>query len=395
MFIGKLNGKANMSTQFDFIANRIHFGSGKLQLLVQLVADIGRRILVVTGRPIQDISPLLEQMKVRRMEYSLFMVYHEPTVSLIERCLQQARDFSPQVIIGIGGGSAIDAGKAAAILYTNSGAILDYLKVCGTGKPLLKVPLPYFAVPTTAGTGSEVTKNAVLIVEDQQIKVSLRHETMLPLAAVIDPRLCHSLPPAATAATGMDAITQLIEPMVSRKANPFTDALCRQALLMASRSLIKAVEDGEDAVAREEMSFAAMCGGLALANAGLGAVHGFAGVIGGMFSAPHGQVCARLLPQVIRVNVQALRRRMPNSTSLSQYQLLAELILGSANASVEQLADYFERLNERLAIPPLTSFGVTSSHQPSIIQQAQKASSMKNNPIELSEEELNEIIDRA
>ncbi|RPH99700.1 MAG: iron-containing alcohol dehydrogenase [Calditrichaeota bacterium] len=384
-----------MPIQFDFIANRIYFGSGMLQRVVPLVAAVGRRILVVTGRPIQDISPLLEQFKIRRMEYSLFGIQQEPTLSMISRCLQQAREFSPEVIVGIGGGSAIDAGKAAAILYTNSGPILDYLELCGAGKPLTNKPLPYIAVPTTAGTGSEVTKNAVLIVEDTQIKVSLRHEMMLPLAAVIDPLLSHSLPPAATAATGLDAITQLIEPMVSRKANPFTDALCRQALKMATRSLIKAVEHGADAAAREEMCFAAVCGGLALANAGLGAVHGFAGVIGGMFPAPHGQICARLLPQVIRVNVQALRRRAPNSTSLSQYKLLAKLILDSADASTEQLVDYFECLNERLAIPSLAAFGVTPSHHPSIIRQAQKASSMKNNPIELNEEELNEIMDNA
>jgi alcohol dehydrogenase class IV len=385
-----------MSIHFSFVtANRIIFGNGCSSQIPSLVETNGCRVFVVTGHFINQTAHLLEQLKVRHIEYELFSIPGEPTVALVSQALEKARAFQPQAIIGFGGGSAIDAGKAAAALYNNPGEITDYLEVIGAGKTLTQKPLPMIAVPTTAGTGSEVTKNAVLLSEEHHVKVSLRHEWLIPAIAVIDPQLTYTVPADVTAATGLDAITQLIEPMVSMKANPFVDALCRQGLKMAASSLLKAVLNGSDEEAREEMSFAALCGGLALANAGLGAVHGFAGVIGGMFSAPHGAVCARLLPIVMEANVKALQERAPQSPAISKYHEIAALLTGNPDATLHQGIDWIFDLNQQLAIPPLKAYGVESDHIPLIITQAQKASSMKSNPVVLTEGELNHVLEHA
>lgn len=385
-----------MSIQFSFAtAGRIIFGNGCVSQVSALVETYGRRVFIVMGRSIDQAATLLEPLKIWQIEYALFSIPGEPTVNLVAQALEKAREFQPQVIIGFGGGSAIDAGKAVAALYTNSGEITDYLEVIGAGKSISQKPLPYIAVPTTAGTGSEVTKNAVLLSEEHRVKVSLRHEWMIPAVAVIDPQLTHTMPADVTAATGLDAITQLIEPMVSIKANPLIDALCRQGLKMAASSLLTTVHDGSNEEARENMSFAALCGGLALANAGLGAVHGFAGIIGGMFSAPHGAVCARLLPMVMEANIKALQQRSPNSPALAKYREIAALLTGNPGASLQQGIDWVFQLNQQLAIPPLARYGLTPAHFTHVIAQAQKASSMRGNPVLLTLNELSQILQKA
>lgn len=382
-----------MSFQFTFsTAGRIIFGKGALAQVAPIAETYGKRVLVVMGRSIAQTAPLLEQFKLRRIDYALFSVPGEPTVGLIEEALAKARDFQPQAVIGMGGGSAVDAAKAISALYTNSGDILDYLEVIGAGKPLTQPPLPLIAVPTTAGTGSEVTKNAVLRSEAHRVKVSLRHERMLPAVAIVDPLLTLTVPPEVTAATGLDAITQLIEPLVSMRANPFVDAICRQGLQMAASSLLAAVRDGSDETARENMSFAALCGGMALANAGLGAVHGFAGVIGGMFPAPHGAVCARLLPVVMEANIRALTQREPLSPALIKYQEIAVLLTGDPQASAAHGCAWIRDLCDQLNVPPLSVYGVTHGDVEPIVAQSIKASSMKANPIVLDLEALTAIL---
>jgi alcohol dehydrogenase class IV len=385
-----------MPIQFSFAtASRIIFGKGSVSEVPSLIEPYGRRVFIVMGISIEQVAPLLDKLEIRQIEHALFFVTGEPTVSMVSQAIEKARAFQPQVIIGIGGGSAIDTGKAVAALYTNPGKVTDYLEVIGAGKSLSQKPLPYFAVPTTAGTGSEVTKNAVLLSEEHHVKVSLRHEWMIPAVAVIDPQLTYSLPAKVTAATGMDAITQLIEPFVSLKANLFVDALCRQGLKMGAPSLLKAVRNGSDEQARKAMSFAALCGGLALANAGLGAVHGFAGVIGGMFPAPHGAVCARLLPIVMQANIKALQQRAPDSPALAKYQEIAVLLTGNPEASLQQGSDWLFKLNQQLAIEPLKVYGIKSVDFHMIVNQAQKASSMKSNPIVLTEDELSHVLELA
>src|SRR5208282_5705063 len=227
-----------------------------------------------------------------------------------------------------GGGSAIDAAKAIAAMLTNKGELLDYVEIIGRGKPLTQPSAPFIAVPTTAGTGSEVTRNAVLASPEHRVKVSLRSPLMLPRVAVVDPELTYALPPAITASTGLDALTQLIEPFVCARANPMVDALCIEGIRRAARSLREVVHQNPGKSAREDMALASLFGGIALANAGLGAVHGFAGPMGGMFAAPHGALCAALLPGVMAANVAALRRRQPGGEGLRRYDEIARLLTG-------------------------------------------------------------------
>ena len=298
-------------------------------------------------------------------------------------------------MISLGGGSAIDAGKAVAAMLANEGELLDYLEVVGRGKALSRPSVPFIAIPTTAGTGSEVTRNAVLASPRHRVKVSLRGLGMLPKLALVDPELTHALAPALTASTGLDALTQLIEPYVCSRANPMTDALCVEGLGRAANSLRAAFENGRNAAAREDMALASLFGGLALANAGLGAVHGFAGPIGGLFPAPHGAVCAALLPHVMEANLRALRQRQAASPTLHRYDQIARLLTHTATATAGQGVEWVRRLVADLGIPSLAAYGLTAQHIPGLVDKAGKASSMKANPISLTADELTGILRNA
>ncbi|NQU43994.1 iron-containing alcohol dehydrogenase, partial [bacterium] len=274
--------------RFEFAtAGRIIFGSGQSRQVPDLAAGLGKAALVVTGRDASRAKDLLDCLSEAGLQPVVFQVPGEPTTDLALEGAELARRQGCDVVIGFGGGSVIDAGKAIAALATNPGDILDYLEVIGCGQPLLMIPAPYIAVPTTAGTGAEVTRNAVLGSPVHRVKVSMRSPHMLPKIAVVDPALTASMSAELTASTGLDALTQLLEVFVCNQPNPLTDAVCREGLGRAARSLRRACERG-DAAAREDMALASLFGGLALANAKLGAVHGFAGPVGGMFPAPHG-----------------------------------------------------------------------------------------------------------
>lgn len=380
-------------TAFEFAtAGRILFGQGSVQQLGSIAADYGARALLVTGGSpsrAQAIIPLLEAAGVAATLYS---VPHEPTVPMAREAVALARQIGAQVVIGFGGGAALDAGKAIAALATNHGDPLDYLEVIGRGQALSEAPLPYIAIPTTAGTGAEVTRNAVLASAEHRVKVSLRSPLMLPRVALIDPTLALSVPPNVTASTGMDALTQVIEPFVTPAANPMTDAFARDGIVRAARALRRAYAQGDDLDAREDMALAALMGGLALANARLGAVHGFAAPIGGMFDAPHGAICAALLAPVMRMNVQALRARDPQRPALARYAEVARLLTGRDAATPEDGADWVAALAADLAIPPLSAYGITHAHFDEIAQKAAQASSMKGNPIPLTHDELVSIL---
>jgi alcohol dehydrogenase class IV len=263
---------------------------------------------------------------------------------------------------------------------------------------------PLLAVPTTAGTGAEVTYNAVLGVPEQQVKVSIRSPLMLPRQAIVDPLLTHSMPPELTAGTGLDALTQLIEAFVSNKANPLTDGVCREGLQRAGRSLRRAFEDGSNAQAREDMSLASLFGGMALANAKLGAVHGFAGPLGGMTSAPHGVICGRLLPFVMQANVQALRSRIadgggspdPDAASvLARFDEIGRILTGKETAEASDAMVWVGELCLALSLPGLRKHGLSTVDFPLVMERARKASSMQGNPVQLSDEELTAILTRA
>jgi alcohol dehydrogenase class IV len=380
---------------FEFAtASRIIFGPGSVKDLPSAASSFGKRCLLVEGVSAERIARPIEQLRAQGLTVTEFQVSGEPTVEAVFSGLQQARAGSCDVIIGFGGGSAIDTAKAIAALLTNPGDIYDYLEVVGKGAPLTQIAAPWIAVPTTAGTGAEVTRNAVLAVKERRVKVSLRSASMLPRLALIDAELTYGLPPQVTATSGMDALTQLIEPFLSNAANPMTDAICRDGIGRVARSLRPAYFS-DDHDAREDMSLAALFGGMALANARLGAAHGFAGPIGGMFPAPHGGICARLLPLVMETNLHAIQNRAPDAPVLSRFTEVARLLTGNRDALAEDGIRWLHDLCADLNITPLSSYGITSADIPSIIEPAKNASSMKGNPVQLTDSELESILQQA
>jgi alcohol dehydrogenase class IV len=382
--------------QFEFATSaRIIFGAGTIREAGPAAAALGRRALLVLGRTPARAQRLIDELKSRQVECVSFSVTTEPTTDLVQAGIRRAREERCDLIIGLGGGSVLDAGKAIAAMLTNPGELSDYLEVIGLGKPLTQSPAPYIAIPTTAGTGTEVTRNAVLASPEHRVKVSLRSPLMPPKLAVVDPELTHGLPSALTASTGMDALTQLIEPYVSIRANPLTDGFCLDGLRRVARSLRRAYQNGQDADAREDMALASLLGGLALANAGLGAVHGFAGPLGGMFPAPHGAVCAALLPHVMRTNVRALRERQPANRALQRYDEIARILTGHEKAMAEQAIAWVTELCVDLQIASLKAFSVEVQDLQELVTKSAQASSMRGNPIALTTDELTEILTHA
>lgn len=379
--------------RFEFAtAARIVFGSGTVAELPALAAPFGRHAFVVTGRDPSRAQRILDLLAGARLATTTFAIAREPSTDDIVTATAQARAAGCDFVIGCGGGSALDGAKAIAALLANPGDLFDYLEVIGRAQPLPRPAAPCIAIPTTAGTGSEVTRNAVLASPVHRVKVSLRSPSMLPRLALVDPELTWELPPALTATTGLDALTQLIEPFVSPRANPLTDALCLEGLRRAARSLRRTVEHGRDAAAREDMAFASLSGGLALANAGLGAVHGFAGPLGGMFPAPHGALCAALLPHVLAANLHALRTRAPSSPALARFDELARVLTGEPHVTADAAVRWTRDLVENLGIPPLSAHGVATADFPAIVAAAGQASSMKANPLPLTPAELTAIL---
>ena len=379
---------------FEFAtANRIIFGAGKLNELGKHIPDGTKRLLFVHGRSSDGIPRVREILSTLGVSCTEFQIHGEPTIEVVQEGVSATQGC--EMVIGLGGGSILDTGKAIAALRTNPGDVLDYLEVIGKGQPLVNAPLPYIAIPTTAGTGAEVTRNAVLESTEHNLKVSLRSSLMLPRLALVDPELTYNLPPDITASSGLDALTQLIEPFVSIRANPLTDAICREGMHYAAQSLRRAYENSADKVAREGMSIASLFGGLALANAALGATHGFAGPLGGMLHAPHGVLCARFLPLVMGANIKALESRQPKHPALGRYVEIARILTGNQDATVYDGAKWTSELVNDLNIPRLSTYGMSPKDFPEAVQKTQNASSFKGNSIVLSEKELTEILEKA
>jgi alcohol dehydrogenase class IV len=374
--------------RFEFAtATRIVFGEGTAATLPELARPFGARPLVVTGASTERAAWLVSALSAE-----VFAVPGEPTVDLVREGARHAIDAACDVVISLGGGSAIDAGKAIAAIATNGGEPLEFLEIVGKGRAITVAPLPFIAAPTTAGTGSEVTRNAVLASTEQGVKASLRSPLMLPRVALVDPELTYGLPPAATVYTGLDALTQLIEPYVSARANPMVDALCVEGIGRVAHALRRAYHDGADREARRDMALASLFGGLALANAGLGVVHGFAAPLGGSWKAPHGALCAALLPQGIAANVAALRARAPQHTALERYATIARLLTGRNDAGTQDGIDWIQTLCAELNVPKLRAWGITEADLPGVVEKAARASSMQANPLQLTREELLGVI---
>lgn len=380
---------------FEFAtAGRIAFGNGTIKQAAAGAARYGSRALIVTGRSRDRCIGLLDDLKGAGISCEVFSVTGEPALNTVVAGAEFARSFPCSMVMGMGGGSVIDAAKAIAALITNTDNIYDYLEVVGQGRPLQHAPLPCIAIPTTAGTGSEVTRNAVLLAEREQVKVSLRSPLMLPVLAIVDPELTVSLPPNVTATTGLDALTQVIEPFVSNSPNPLTDGICREAIIRGGRSLLQTCQDGRDIAARNDMCLVSLFGGIALANSRLGAVHGLAGPIGGLFpGAHHGAICARLLPEVMQTNLNAIRSRAPALTM--RFHEVARLLTGRPDASAEEGIDWLRDLVGKLPIPRLADEGMSPNDFARIIAQSRKSSSMRGNPVELSDGELNSVLTAA
>ena len=382
---------------FEFAtAARIIFGEGSASQLPQLAQEKGSHALLVTDsfQP-QSVSELMQALSDADLPFTHFPVSGEPSVELIDQAKAVANAAGCDMVISIGGGSVIDTGKAGAALIPNAGEVLDYLEVIGAGRKLSAAPLPFIALPTTAGTGAEVSKNAVLGSKAHRVKVSLRDIRMLADIALVDPLLTHSVPPAVTASTGMDALTQVLEPYVSHLSTPLTDGFCIEGLRRAGTSLRRVYAEPENASARSDMALTSLMGGLALANAKLGAVHGFAGVLGGMYGAPHGAICAALLPPVIAANIKALQERQPENPALRRYEYAAQFLLSDRSATAQDAMDWISECSRIFGIPGLGAYGVVAEDFDEIVAKSGVSSSMKGNPITLNVDELKAILTAA
>lgn len=377
--------------RFEFAtATRIIFGEGTAATLPDLVRTFGSRPLVVTGASRERAAALVSAVSAET-----FAVSGEPTVDMVREGARWVQEAGFDVVVSIGGGSVIDAGKAIAIIATNGGEPLEFLETVGKGRAITVPPLPFFAVPTTAGTGSEVTRNAVLGSTEHGVKASLRSPLMLPRVAVVDSELTYNLPPTITAFTGLDALTQLIEPYVSSRANPLVDAICIDGIRRVAGALRRAYQNGADRDARRDMALASLFGGLALANAGLGVVHGFASPLGGQLAAPHGALCAALLPHGMAANVAALRERAPQHPALERYSSIARLLTGRSEASEKDGIDWVLALCAELKVPALRVWGISEADLPGVVDKAARASSMQANPLPLTRAELMAAVEAA
>jgi alcohol dehydrogenase class IV len=373
-----------VSTAFALsLPPRITFGPGRIVELAPIVAGLGSRVLVVTGATPTRIDHVVDPLRTAAEALSVVTVSGEPTVDDARAAAEAALAMGADVLVAIGGGSPIDLAKSAAMLATNGPDPMEFIEVVGRGQPITRAPLPLVAVPTTAGTGAEVTANAVLAVPEHAVKASLRNPLMIPQHAVIDPELTVDCPPAVTAAAGMDALTQCLEPYVSPYANAMTDSWARMGMMAAGRGLVAAFDDGTDLPARTDMSLCSLLGGLSLANAKLGAVHGFAGVIGGMTGGAHGAICAALLGPVCEANLAHADARLE-----SRFAHIAACLTGVYDATADDGLHWIEHTCALLEIPPLSALGLSAADTDSVVGQAARASSMKGNPVPLSFDEL-------
>ena len=379
--------------EFTFsTANEIRFGPGISRTVSDFVPDQFCRCLILTGSSPERHQEVLNNLAKNGKQVETASIVNEPTVETINSLVRQAARFNPEIIIGIGGGSVLDAGKAIAALVANPGDLLDYLEVVGKGKSLAHPAIPYMAIPTTAGTGSEVTRNSVIGVPEKGVKVSLRNASMLPRWAVVDPELTYQLPQAIAAYTGMDALIQCLEAYLSRYANPLTDGIALEGLRRAAQSLRKACSETLIPEAKIDLCIASLCSGIALANAKLGAVHGFAGPIGGMIDAPHGALCASLLLPVLRMNTEIAKRRDPDGIVSRKIDQVAKVLTGNASANAHYAIAWIDSLIKDLPLKPLADLGFQPSQIPQAVEMSAKSSSMKGNPVDLESADLREIL---
>lgn len=365
---------------------RILFGRGEAAKAPGLIRAFGARGVLVHGANPARAAWLVEALGPGTLALPC---QGEPTLADLDAALAMARAHGPDWVASLGGGAALDLGKALAALIPAPDGPMAHLEVVGKGLPLKADPLPFIALPTTAGTGAEVTKNAVIGLPDLGRKVSLRDDRMVARLAIVDPALTDACPKAVTLASGLDAVTQVIEPYVSVKATPYTDALTRPAIGLGMTALMQLMR-AEDFEARDQMAWVSLCGGLGLANSGLGAVHGFAGVIGGMTGAPHGAICGALLGPVLQMN-----REVATGSARSRLDEVCAVLADALGATVAEAPAALQAWAWAEGLPGLTALGVTEDRHAQIVLAAGEASSMKGNPVALSNAMLREVLERA
>lgn len=369
------------------LPHRIRFGRGEAAKAVMEIAAHGPRGAVVHGAAAGRAGWLVDGLRERGAEVLALACPREPGLAEVVEATETARRFRPGWVVAIGGGAALDLGKAVAALVPAQGPVTDHLEVVGRALPLTAAPLPFVALPTTAGTGSEATRNAVIGLPDHGRKVSLRDDRMMARLAIVDPALTDGCPRGVTLASGLDAVVQVIEPYVCNRANPFTDALCKPAIGQGLAALTRLMQ-GEDPDARDRLAWVSLCGGIALTNAGLGAVHGLAGVLGGMVAAPHGLICGRLIGPVLRVN-----RDHAFGDTAARLDRVCREIAGQLGGTADEAPEALARWVSAQGLAPLRSFGLTVADRQRAAEAALASSSMKGNPVDLTPADLSQVLE--
>ncbi|WP_087017453.1 iron-containing alcohol dehydrogenase [Thaumasiovibrio subtropicus] len=376
---------------FQFMtSNKVIFGEGALNQSLTTLGRYGYSVLLVTGRGGERAEPVINYLMQQGMRYQQVAVWGEPVIAMVEELAAMGRRFKPDMIVAIGGGSVLDVGKALSAIIPNQGSVYDYVEVIGRNLPFKNAPLPCIAIPTNAGTGSEVTRNAVLKSAQEKIKVNIRNEALLPDVAIIDPTLTYGMDKALSARSGMDAFTHLMEAYVCNAPNPFSDMVCEEGLKKLSNALFLACEE-DDFRARADMSFAAMLGGMARSNASLGAAHGLAAALGGRLTAPHGAITARLAPFVMAENI-LVAEQMGRNDVINRYRKLGVLLTGDANAKPASAIDWVKDALIRLEIPSLQMYGLCRTMFTDIADDALRSTAIKGNPLPLTKERLEHIL---
>ncbi|UJF19991.1 iron-containing alcohol dehydrogenase [Vibrio sp. SS-MA-C1-2] len=379
---------------FQFMTStKIVFGEGSLDNSLTLLNQFGYSALLLTGEDSQRSESIIRYFKQQNIRYQQVAILGEPMIAMIEELAAKGRKLNPEMIIAIGGGSVIDAGKALAGLIPNQGSVYDYIEVVGRNMPLRAEPLPFIAIPTTAGTGAEVTQNAVLKSAQENVKVSIRNPEMLPNLAIIDPTLTYGMDKSLSGRTGMDAFVHLVESYVCGEPNPITDMICEEGLRRFSSAILLACED-DNPRARSDMSFVAMLGGMALTNAKLGAAHALASSLGGRISAPHGLITAELSPYVMQENIDAATEA-GRSDILNRYRQLSVLLTGRMDADVDDCILWTSRLLKRLELGTLVEYGLCEVNLDQVANDALRANAIRGNPIPLNQQRLKNILQQA
>ena len=372
---------------FQFMtATRIIFGEGALQSSLSIINQFGYSVLLVTGRDTQRAIPILNYLKAQGMRYQHVAITGEPNITMVEETAILGRKFKPDMVIAIGGGSVLDMGKALAAIIPNHGDVYDYVEVVGRNVPLKAKPLHFIAIPTTASTGSEVTRNAVLKSGQDKVKVSLRSPDMFADVAIVDPTLTYDTDPYTSGRGAMDAFTHLMEAYVCGEPNPLTDMVCEEGLRRLSRSVIAGCKHN-DHKARSDLSFAALLGGMAITNAKLGAAHGLASALGGKLDAPHSVITARLAPHVMQENIDAAKKA-GRTDVINRYRKLAQLVTGRTNANDHDGVLWVKMVLDKLELPSLGQFGVCQTSFEQVASDALKSVAIKGNPLPLNRERL-------